>query len=84
MLFVVQHSPNSCAINGTGAFYSLGRQSTTFSLWLALQFANETYPAIRSLAFRDATKWNTGIDIDRGYRQIIKEYAPARKYMLLR
>jgi hypothetical protein len=46
--------------------------------------ANATYPSIRPLAMRDAKFWQTGINIDEGYTQIITEYAPVREYLLLR
>ncbi len=42
-----------------------------------LQLANATYARIRSLAVRDAQLWATGIDIDRGYQQIVSECSSA-------
>jgi hypothetical protein len=49
-----------------------------------LQLANATYARIRSLAVRDAQLWATGIDIDRGYQQIVSEYIPVRYHLLLK
>jgi hypothetical protein len=48
------------------------------------QMANATLATIRSLALRDAEAWKTGINVDRGYAQIINEFAPVRLHQLLK
>ncbi|KAJ9525243.1 hypothetical protein QJQ45_020774, partial [Haematococcus lacustris] len=46
------------------------------------QMANATYAAIKRVADRDAALWQTGINIDNGYRQIITEFIPVRYHTL--
>lgn len=47
------------------------------------QLANETYVRIQPLAVADAKKWNSGIDIEKGFKQITTEFIPIRTDQLL-
>jgi hypothetical protein len=49
-----------------------------------MQLANETLSRIEKLAQQDAELWHTGIDIQKGYRQITEEFLPTRTEQLIR
>ncbi len=46
------------------------------------QDATDLYLRIRSLSYRDTAQWASGIDIDKGYLQIVREYVPTRYWQL--